>query len=75
MFLYINYQVRDFIERSASVCQPSAIHICDGSELENLYILKTLQVPIFFSCKQFSLILEERVCLSIFRSFTAKFRF
>jgi len=36
-------KVRDFIERSASVCQPSAIHICDGSEQENGHILQTLQ--------------------------------
>jgi len=36
-------KVRDFIERSASVCQPNAIHICDGSEQENLHILRTLQ--------------------------------
>jgi len=36
-------KVRDFIERSASVCQPSAIHICDGSDRENLHILNTLQ--------------------------------
>jgi len=36
-------KVRDFIERSASVCLPNAIHICDGSEQENVHILRTLQ--------------------------------
>jgi len=36
-------KVRDFIERSALVCRPSAIHICDGTEQENAHILQTLQ--------------------------------
>lgn len=31
--------VRDFVESSAKLCQPEAIHICDGSEEENKKIL------------------------------------
>jgi len=36
-------KVKEFIEQSASLCQPDAIHICDGSEAENKIILETLQ--------------------------------
>ncbi|KAL8179540.1 UNVERIFIED_CONTAM: Protein kinase C-like 1 [Gekko kuhli] len=31
--------VRDFIERNAKLCQPDAVHVCDGSEEENKRIL------------------------------------
>lgn len=36
-------KVKSFIEESASLCQPDKIHICDGSERENMTILKGLQ--------------------------------
>ncbi|XP_063002560.1 phosphoenolpyruvate carboxykinase, cytosolic [GTP] [Elgaria multicarinata webbii] len=34
--------VRDFIESNAKLCQPEAIHICDGSEEENKNILELM---------------------------------
>uniref|UniRef100_G3WW12 Phosphoenolpyruvate carboxykinase [GTP], mitochondrial n=1 Tax=Sarcophilus harrisii TaxID=9305 RepID=G3WW12_SARHA len=36
-------KVRDFVERSARLCQPEGIHICDGSETENDSILALLE--------------------------------
>lgn len=35
--------VRDFVERSAYLCQPESIHICDGTEAENTAILALLE--------------------------------
>ncbi|XP_055472052.1 phosphoenolpyruvate carboxykinase [GTP], mitochondrial [Psammomys obesus] len=35
--------VRDFVERSARLCQPEGIHICDGTEAENTAILALLE--------------------------------
>ncbi|XP_060247151.1 phosphoenolpyruvate carboxykinase [GTP], mitochondrial isoform X2 [Meriones unguiculatus] len=35
--------VRDFVERSAHLCQPEGIHICDGTEAENTAILALLE--------------------------------
>ena len=35
--------LREFIESSMSLCQPDALHICDGSEEENNAILDHLQ--------------------------------
>ncbi|XP_049754673.1 phosphoenolpyruvate carboxykinase [GTP], mitochondrial isoform X1 [Elephas maximus indicus] len=35
--------VRDFVERSARLCQPEGIHICDGTEAENTAILTLLE--------------------------------
>lgn len=34
--------VRDFIESNAKLCQPEAIHVCDGSEDENKNILQVM---------------------------------
>ncbi|XP_046385721.1 phosphoenolpyruvate carboxykinase, cytosolic [GTP]-like isoform X2 [Ischnura elegans] len=36
-------KVREFVEDSAKLCQPSNIHVCDGSESENEYLLKIMQ--------------------------------
>lgn len=35
--------VRDFVERSAHLCQPEGIHICDGTETENTATLALLE--------------------------------
>ncbi|NP_083270.2 phosphoenolpyruvate carboxykinase [GTP], mitochondrial [Mus musculus] len=35
--------VRDFVARSAHLCQPEGIHICDGTEAENTAILALLE--------------------------------
>ncbi|GAB1298895.1 Phosphoenolpyruvate carboxykinase [Apodemus speciosus] len=35
--------VRDFVERSAHLCQPEGIHICDGTEAENAAVLALLE--------------------------------
>ncbi|KAI4886615.1 hypothetical protein NFI96_012737, partial [Prochilodus magdalenae] len=35
--------LRDFIESSMTLCQPDALHICDGSEMENNAILDNLK--------------------------------
>ncbi|XP_066558213.1 phosphoenolpyruvate carboxykinase, cytosolic [GTP] [Amia ocellicauda] len=35
--------LREFIESSAALCQPDALHICDGSEEENRCILALLE--------------------------------
>ncbi|XP_047718035.1 phosphoenolpyruvate carboxykinase [GTP], mitochondrial isoform X2 [Prionailurus viverrinus] len=35
--------VRDFVERSARLCQPEGIHICDGTEAENTATLALLE--------------------------------
>ncbi|CAI5778327.1 carboxykinase, cytosolic [GTP] [Podarcis lilfordi] len=34
--------VRDFVESNAELCQPEAVHICDGSEHENKRILELM---------------------------------
>lgn len=36
-------KVRTYVEESAALCQPEKIHICDGSERENVMLLKLLQ--------------------------------
>ena len=36
-------KVKSFIEESVVLCQPDKIHICDGSELENVLMLKSLK--------------------------------
>ncbi|KAK5647900.1 hypothetical protein RI129_002792 [Pyrocoelia pectoralis] len=36
-------KVRSFIEDNADLCQPEKIHVCDGSDTENSYLLKLLQ--------------------------------
>ncbi|CAH1780263.1 unnamed protein product [Owenia fusiformis] len=36
-------KVRNYVEENAMICQPSAIHICDGSETENTSLLKMLE--------------------------------
>lgn len=36
-------RVRDFVERSARLCQPEGIHICDGTKAENTAILNLLE--------------------------------
>lgn len=35
--------VREFVERSAKLCQPDDIHICDGSEQENRQLLELME--------------------------------
>lgn len=35
--------LREFIENSVNLCQPDALHICDGSEEENRAILTLLE--------------------------------
>ncbi|KAL1780578.1 phosphoenolpyruvate carboxykinase [GTP], mitochondrial [Sigmodon hispidus] len=35
--------VRDFVQRSARLCQPESIHICDGTEAENTATLALLE--------------------------------
>ena len=35
-------QVLDFLERSVELCQPTVIHICDGSEEENRSMIQAL---------------------------------
>jgi phosphoenolpyruvate carboxykinase (GTP) len=36
-------KVKSFVEEKARVCQPNNIHICDGSENENRYLLDIMQ--------------------------------
>lgn len=35
--------VREFLETNVTLCQPDSIHICDGSDEENLAILTQLE--------------------------------
>lgn len=35
--------VRKYVERSARLCQPLGIHICDGTEAENTATLNLLE--------------------------------
>ncbi|CRK91569.1 CLUMA_CG005220, isoform B [Clunio marinus] len=39
----IPLKVKAFIEESVALCQPENVHICDGSERENQFMLKALQ--------------------------------
>jgi phosphoenolpyruvate carboxykinase (GTP) len=39
----LNEKIRAFIEESVTLCQPDKIHIADGSERENINLLKLLQ--------------------------------
>ena len=36
-------KVRDFVEGKAKICEPKDIHICDGSEAENKFLLDLMQ--------------------------------
>jgi len=36
-------KVRSFVEESAALCRPADIHICDGTERENKYLLNIMQ--------------------------------
>lgn len=35
--------LKTYVEEQARLCQPDAIHLCDGSDVENLALLKLLQ--------------------------------
>lgn len=35
--------VREFVEANVTLCQPDSVHICDGSDEENLAILTQLE--------------------------------
>ncbi len=35
--------LRTYVEEQARLCQPETIHLCDGSDIENLALLKLLQ--------------------------------
>jgi len=36
-------KVRSFVEEKVRLCQPDNIHICDGSEEENKYLLEFMK--------------------------------
>lgn len=36
-------QVKKFVEENVELCNPENIHICDGSEQENIHLLNLLQ--------------------------------
>ncbi len=36
-------KVKNFVEEKARVCQPKDIHVCDGSDEENKYLLDLMQ--------------------------------
>ena len=36
-------QVRKFVEEQVALCQPSSVHVCDGSDGENTQMLRVLQ--------------------------------
>merc|ERR1719370_1512066 len=36
-------KVRSFVEEAATLCCPANIHICDGTERENQYLLNIMQ--------------------------------
>jgi GTP-dependent phosphoenolpyruvate carboxykinase len=35
-------QVRMYVEENISLCEPNSVHICDGSEAENSFLLRLL---------------------------------
>lgn len=35
--------LREFVENSVNLCQPDALHICDGSDEENRAVLRLLE--------------------------------
>jgi len=39
----LSSKVRNFVEEKARLCQPDNVHICDGSEKENNYLLALMQ--------------------------------
>lgn len=39
----LSANVRSWVERSVDLCQPDAVHICDGSETENKKLLALMQ--------------------------------
>lgn len=36
-------KLKEYVEEKARICQPDAIHLCDGSETENLGLLRLLE--------------------------------
>jgi hypothetical protein len=38
----VHLQVRTYIEETTSMCEPQNIHICDGSETENTFLLRLM---------------------------------
>jgi phosphoenolpyruvate carboxykinase (GTP) len=36
-------KVKTFVEEAVTLCQPDEVHICDGSERENMFLLKLMQ--------------------------------
>ena len=38
----LSIQVRKFVDENVKICQPSAVHICDGSEQENTQLCNEL---------------------------------
>lgn len=38
----LNERVRSYVEEKARLCQPDSLHICDGSESENDYLLNLM---------------------------------
>jgi phosphoenolpyruvate carboxykinase (GTP) len=36
-------KVKQFIQEKAALCQPDRIHVCDGSEAENVSLLQGMQ--------------------------------
>ena len=38
----LNDRVRNYVEDKAKLCQPDNLHICDGSENENDYLLNLM---------------------------------
>lgn len=36
-------KVQHFIQEKASLCQPDRIHVCDGSEAENVALLQEME--------------------------------
>ncbi len=40
---HLPHTVQEFIEEKSKICQPDSIHVCDGTEEEYKWLLKTLQ--------------------------------
>ena len=40
---HLSPKVKNFVEEKAKLCEPNNIHICDGSEAENKYLLDLMQ--------------------------------
>lgn len=39
----LNSKVRKFVDEKVRQCQPDEVHICDGSEKENNYLLGIME--------------------------------